>query len=165
MNQYEAMFLFDPTFGASMENCESEVNRLMERAEAEVVFIGKWDERRLAYRIKACKRGVYVLVYFNASPDKIVGLQRDAQISEELLRLMVVRADGVTRDMMARQCAARGAERPSDEDRESQSSSEKTPRKTDESGETMAVAAAVAPEATSGETKEPEPAESSENPA
>ena len=49
MNLYEAMFLLDPTFGASMENCESEIKRLLGRAEAEVVFIGKWDERRLAY--------------------------------------------------------------------------------------------------------------------
>lgn len=163
MNQYEAMFLFDPTFGSAIENCESEVNRLMERAEGEILFIGKWDERRLAYRIDGRKRGVYMLVYFKAPPDKIVGLQRDAQISEDILRLMVVRADGVSRDMMERQCAARGAERPSEEDGKSPPSSDKTPSKTDESGEAMAVAAA--PEATSGETTEPGPAESSENPA
>lgn len=163
MNQYEAMFLFDPTFGSSIENCESEVNRLMERAEAEVLFIGKWDERRLAYRINGRKRGVYMLVYFKAPPDKIAGLQRDAQISEEILRLMVVRADGVSRDMMERQCAARGAERPADEGGESRPSPDKTPSKTAESGE--AVAVATAPETTSGETIEPGPAESSENPA
>ena len=166
MNQYEAMFLFDPTFGSAIENCESEVNRLMKRAEAKVLFIGKWDERRLAYRIDGRKRGVYMLVYFKAPPDKIVGLQRDAQISEDILRLMVVRADGVSRDMMERQCAARGAERPSEEDGKSPPSSHKTPSKTDESGETVAVATATAaPEATSTETTEPGPAESSENPA
>ena len=166
MNQYEAMFLFDPTFGSSIENCESEVNRLMERAAGEILFIGKWDERRLAYRINGRKRGVYMLVYFKAPPDKIVGLQRDAQISEEILRLMVVRADGVSRDMMERHCAARGSERPSDEDGKSQPSSDVTPSKTAESGETVGVAtAAAAPEATSGEITEPGPAESSENPA
>ncbi len=167
MNQYEAMFLFDPTFGSAIENCESEVNRLMERAEGEILFIGKWDERRLAYRINGRKRGVYMLVYFKAPPDKIAGLQRDAQISEEILRLMVVRADGVSRDMMERQCAARGAERSSEEDGESKPPSDRTPAKTAESGEAMAVAAAPAqaPEATSGETIEPGPAESFENPA
>ena len=100
MNLYEAMFLLDPTFGASMENCESEIRRLLGRAEAEVVFIGKWDERRLAYRINGRKRGVYVLVYFKAPTDKIAGLVRDVQISEEILRLLVLRADDVTREMM-----------------------------------------------------------------
>lgn len=114
MNQYEAMFLLDPTFGASMENCESEIRRLLDRAEAEVIFLGKWDERRLAYRINGRKRGVYVLVYFKAATEKIAGLVRDAQISEEILRLLVVRADDVTRELMERHCEMRGADRSSD---------------------------------------------------
>lgn len=116
MNLYEAMFLLDPTFGASMENCESEIRRLLGRAEAEVNFIGKWDERRLAYRINGRKRGVYVLVYFTAPTDKIAGLVRDVQISEEILRLLVLRADDVTREMMERHCEMRGADRSSDDE-------------------------------------------------
>ena len=58
MNQYEAMFLFDPTFGSSFENCEREIQRLLERADAEIVFCRTWDERRLAYKIKGRKRCV-----------------------------------------------------------------------------------------------------------
>ena len=111
MNQYEGMFLFDPTFGSSVENCESEVRRLMERAEAELLFCRKWDERRLAYRIKGRKRGVYVLVYFRSLPDRITGLERDVKLNENILRLLVVRADGVSREMMEEVCAARGEER------------------------------------------------------
>ena len=100
MNQYEAMFLFDPTFGASFDACESEVKRLMDRAEAELLFCRKWEERRLAHRIKGRKRGVYVLVYFKAPADKITPLERDAQISENILRLLVLRADYVTPELM-----------------------------------------------------------------
>ena len=100
MNQYEAMFLFDPTFGASFEACESEIKRLMERANAELLFCRRWEERRLAYKIKGRKRGVYVLVYFKAPPDKIVPLERDVQISENILRVLVLRADYVTPEMM-----------------------------------------------------------------
>jgi small subunit ribosomal protein S6 len=100
LNQYEAMFLFDPTFGASFEACETEIKRLMERANAELLFCRRWEERRLAYKIKGRKRGVYVLVYFKALPDKIVPLERDVQISENILRVLVLRADYVTPEMM-----------------------------------------------------------------
>lgn len=96
MNLYEAMFLFDPTFGATFENCEAVVRRLMDRAEAEILFCRKWDERRLAYRIKGRKRGVYVLVLFKAPANRIKPLERDAQINEEILRLLILRAEGVT---------------------------------------------------------------------
>ena len=102
MNLYEGMFLFDPTFGASFENCETEIRRLMDRAEAELVFCRKWDDRRLAYRIKGRKRGVYVLIYFKAKAEKIVPLERDAQLSEDILRLLVLRADDVTPEAMER---------------------------------------------------------------
>ncbi len=108
MNQYEAMFLFDPTFGSSYENCETEVRRILGRAEAEVVFCRRWDERRLAYKIKGRKRGVYVLVYFKADPSKIVGVERDGQLSEQVLRLLVLRADDITPEMMEKAAASRG---------------------------------------------------------
>lgn len=100
MNQYEAMFLFDPTFGNNQEECEAEIRRVMDRAEAEILFCKKWDERRLAFRIKGRKRGVYMLVYFKASSSKITPLERDVQLSEHILRLLILRADDITTEMM-----------------------------------------------------------------
>lgn len=116
MNQYEAMFLFDPTFGSAFEACEAEIRRMMERAEAELLFCKKWDERRLAFRIKGRKRGVYVLTYFNAHPTKIGGIERDVQLSENALRVLIVRADGVTPDLMEAAMSAqrRGSEEGGD---------------------------------------------------
>ena len=102
LRQYEAMFLFDPTFGSTFENCEQEIRRLLERAEAQILFCRKWDERRLAYKVNGRKRGVYVLVYFQSCPTKIRPLEHDARLSEHLLRLLVLRADGLTREDMER---------------------------------------------------------------
>ena len=112
LNQYEGMFLLDPTFGNSFEKCETEIRRLMDRAEAELLFCRKWDERRLAYRIRGRKRGVYVLTYFKAAPGKITPLERDAELSENILRLLVLRADGVTPEHMENTVPGRGEESP-----------------------------------------------------
>jgi small subunit ribosomal protein S6 len=115
LNQYEAMFLFDPTFGSAFENCEAEIHRLLERAEAQVVFLRKWDERRLAYKIEGRKRGIYVLVYFKADAGKIAPLERDAQLAENILRLLVLRAEEVTPEMMERGADLRTATGDEDE--------------------------------------------------
>lgn len=111
MNQYEGMFLFDPTFASSFESCEKEIHRLMERAQAQIIFCRKWDERRLAYKIKGQKRGVYVLVYFTAAPTRSHHSSADVQLSEDILRLLVIRADGLTREQMERTVPS-GAEEP-----------------------------------------------------
>lgn len=110
MNQYEAMFLFDPTFGASFENCETEIKRLIDRAKGEIIVCKVWDERRLAYKINGCKRGVYVLTYMNAPADSIGSFERDAKLSEPILRLLVLRAEGMTPEAMEQVFVARKEE-------------------------------------------------------
>ena len=110
MNLYEAMFLFDPTFAGSFENCEAEIKRIMDRAEGETVFLRKWEERRLAYKLKGRKRGMYVLVYFKAPAGKITGLERDVMLSENILRVLVLRADGMTPELMEKAAAPRVVE-------------------------------------------------------
>ncbi len=90
---YEAMFLFDPTAGSTWERVEEQVKRLMERAEGELIKMKKWDERRLTYEVEGRKRGVYVLAFFRAPTEKIAGLERDCQLSEEIIRVLVLCRD------------------------------------------------------------------------
>ncbi len=97
---YEAMFLFDPAAGTEWDKIKAEVDRLMGRAEAKVLFCGKWDERRLAYEIHGVKRAIYVLAYFEAETGKIDALERDTTLSEMIVRSLVVRADHVTEEQM-----------------------------------------------------------------
>jgi small subunit ribosomal protein S6 len=94
------MFLFDTSKAGDMPAMESEVSRLMQRADAELLTCRKWDERKLAFEIGGRKRGCYVLSYFKAPPEKIADLERDAQLSESVLRLLVLRAERITEEQM-----------------------------------------------------------------
>lgn len=142
MNQYEAMFLFDPTFGSSLGKCEAEIRRLIERAQGDIILCRKWDERRLAYRINGRSRGVYVLVYFTAPPEKIAPLERDAKLSEPILRVLVVQADALTRESME-QAFPTPAETPAKTDTRGERPPEPT-TVSKETGEAEAKAEAVA---------------------
>lgn len=93
-NLYEGMFLFSPAaIGSNVATAKEEVGKLLERANAEVISIFKWDDRRLAYEIKHNKRGVYILAYFKAEGKALTGLERDTNLSELILRSMIVRLD------------------------------------------------------------------------
>lgn len=100
MNTYEFMLLFDPAFASDGENVQKEVDRLLERAGAELIVMHRWDERKLAYEIKKRKRGVYVLGYMRAPGSSIGSLERDVQLSEGALRILVLRADHMTEEKM-----------------------------------------------------------------
>ncbi|MBN1490991.1 MAG: 30S ribosomal protein S6 [Phycisphaerae bacterium] len=100
MKAYEGMFLFDPAAAVEWSNVEAEVNRLLGRASAELIACKRWDERRLAYEIRGRKRGFYVLTYFRAPTDRIAALERDVQLSEQILRCLIIRVDHMTDEEM-----------------------------------------------------------------
>lgn len=96
MKSYEGMFLLDPALASDWPAAEAEVRRVLDRAEAKVLGLKKWDERKLAYPIRRSKRGLYVLTFFEAAPEKISPLERDCQLSEKILRVLVLRKDRLT---------------------------------------------------------------------
>ncbi|MFG0325754.1 MAG: 30S ribosomal protein S6 [Phycisphaerales bacterium JB037] len=98
---YEGMFLLSQAAASDFGGAIAHINHLLERAEAEVVAMQKWDERRLAFEIDKQRRGVYILSYFKCPTDSIAGLERDINISETVMRAMFIRADHLTLEEMA----------------------------------------------------------------
>jgi small subunit ribosomal protein S6 len=89
---YEAMFLADSGEAVSdWEGLEKAVRKILDRNHAEVVSLEKWDERRLAYEVQGKSRGTYILCYFHADGDGVKGIERDVQLSERIMRVLVLR--------------------------------------------------------------------------
>lgn len=101
MKRYEGMFLYDTTALHDWPALEGETRRLLDRINAEVEALVKFDERKLAYPIKGRKRGAYVLTVFQADPTKITQLEHDANLSEPLLRMLVLRNENTTDSVVA----------------------------------------------------------------
>jgi small subunit ribosomal protein S6 len=98
---YEAMFLVDSAVASNRwDEVLSAIDLVFQRADAEVISIKKWDERRLCYEIAGQKRGMYILGYFRALPAKISALDRDIRLNELFLRAMVLRRDQITDEQM-----------------------------------------------------------------
>ena len=87
---YEGMFLFPAAADASAAD---HLREILGRAEAEVLVLKKWDDRRLAYSIDGQKRGTYFLTYFYARPAQIANIQRDVTLSEQVLRALILKGD------------------------------------------------------------------------
>jgi len=109
---YEAMFLVDSAEAAAdWKGINEHIKKLFERNGAEIISIRKWDERPLAYPIMGKDRGTYILVYFNSPSDKIALIERDSQLSERIMRVLILRADHVTKDDMEKETPATAIEK------------------------------------------------------
>ncbi|MBI9018265.1 MAG: 30S ribosomal protein S6 [Phycisphaerae bacterium] len=101
MRKYEGLFLVDSAYATTnYDEAVAAISTVMERAKAEVVSLKKWDDRRLCYEIKSSTRGTYFLCNFNAMPEMISPLERDVQISEEILRVMVLNAERIPEEIL-----------------------------------------------------------------
>ena len=54
----------------------------------------------LAYEVDGNKRGIYFLVYFNAPTSKLSELERRCNQSEEIIRMMVTRAEHLPQEII-----------------------------------------------------------------
>src|SRR5438874_11143441 len=94
--QYEAMFIIGQSQAADLAGVILHINEVLSRGHAEVIAMKKWDERRLAYEIRGQKRGLYILVYFKAPGPDVAHIERDCNLSEKILRTLILRADHLT---------------------------------------------------------------------
>ncbi len=101
LNRYEAMFLLATSFASDLENTLKIVRGIIERHEGKVLVLKKWDERKLAYELSGQKRGLYVIAYFEAPGTAVVGIERDVTLSDQVLRVLVTKADHLNEVEMA----------------------------------------------------------------
>ena len=107
---YEAMFLVDSApllsakaeKGADWDAVITTIKNILEKAEAEIVSIKKWDERRLAYEINGKTRGTYILCYFRAEGGRIQDIERDVQLSERIMRVLILSAEHIKQEDIER---------------------------------------------------------------
>jgi small subunit ribosomal protein S6 len=91
---YEAMFLVDSNLAASdWDGVLATIKNILSRAQAEIVSLKKWGERRLAYEVNHKSKGTYVLCYFRADGYRIPDIERNVRLSERIMRVLIVNAE------------------------------------------------------------------------
>jgi len=111
---YEGMFLIDSAEAAKdWDGIIETITKMLKKIEAEIVSLRKWDERPLAYKIRKCERGVYILTYFRSEGPRIHELERDVELSEKIVRAMILNAEHLTDADLAKDTPAQRTEKQS----------------------------------------------------
>ena len=97
---YEGMILLSQAQAADFAGAIAHIRQLIERYGGQIIAMRKWDERRLAYEIKKQKRGVYILCYFACPSDQMAQIERGFNLSENVLRVLITRADHLNEQEM-----------------------------------------------------------------
>lgn len=97
---YEAMFLFPQGASADLKSAVEHIKDGLTKNGARIIAIKKWGDRQLAYAINKQKRGVYILAHFSVTTDKLGAIERNFNLSEQVLRQLIIRVDHLSEEEM-----------------------------------------------------------------
>ena len=91
---YEGMFILDSNrFGRDHETVAGQIPAMVEKFGGEMLVSRLWEERRLAYPINGQRKGTYWLTYFRLESTRLTELQRQCQITDDILRVLFLKVD------------------------------------------------------------------------
>lgn len=94
MQVYEGMFILDPSkYSRDPAGATQQVSDIITQHGGTILAARLWDERKLAYPIKGHKKGVYWLTYFRMEGPNIAALERQCEITDDIIRKLVLRVD------------------------------------------------------------------------
>ncbi len=129
MRRYELMLVLRPD--APDERAAAVIDRTTRYVVAEggqIVKVAPWGRRRLAYPIERYREGSYHIIVFEAPAESIVELERSLQITEDVLRYLVVRTFRPVRprrDAASTESEDSDSDIPSSEDEEEEDAGER----------------------------------------
>jgi len=114
MRRYELMLILRPdTADDRVQQILDRTTRGIAASEGQIVKVSPWGRRRLAYPISGHREGSYFIVIFEAPSDAIEELERSLNITEEVMRHLIVRLE---RPASARRAGAGAGEEGEDEE-------------------------------------------------
>jgi small subunit ribosomal protein S6 len=91
---YEALFIFDSNkYARDAAAASGAISTAIGNFGGEVLASRLWEERRLAYPINGQRKGVYWLTYFKLESRKLVELERQFQLDENIMRFMTLKVE------------------------------------------------------------------------
>lgn len=91
MKKYEVMFIIRPNLDEqAREALVAEVSEVFTARSSEVLNVKNMGLRELAYEIAGEKKGFYVLLNVNATPEAVKEFERVANIKEAIIRYITV---------------------------------------------------------------------------
>ncbi len=101
---YEGMFLVDSVETESdWEGVNKTIKKVLKKAKADIVSLEKWDNRRLAYDVDGKNRGTYILCYFEAPGEGIKEIERSVQLSESIMRVLILSTERMSKEDMEKE--------------------------------------------------------------
>jgi small subunit ribosomal protein S6 len=137
MKYYETLYLINPNLSdEEYRDVVNKFNGAVEKKKGVVINVDEWGKKSLAYQIKKCDKGYYVLSQYCGVGDFVAEFEREMNLDERILQFQTIKlSDQVDpEELKAEAEEAKMKEVEKTETVEEESSEEKTEPETKQEG-------------------------------
>lgn len=106
VKEYELTVLIHPDLEADLETPLTKVRDIIKNAGGTIIREDNWGKKKLAYPIRREEFGIYVYMDVELPADAPLKISNTFNITDEVLRYLLVTADEKARKALAEQAAA-----------------------------------------------------------
>ncbi|QPJ66170.1 MAG: 30S ribosomal protein S6 [Candidatus Nitrohelix vancouverensis] len=120
MRSYQSVLILKPDLDDTLvEKAAEKVDGYFKKYGGETLSVENWGKKRLAYRVRKNRFGIYLNIYHTCENEKLDELEKEYSLNENIIKFMVIRLT----DKELERALARIAEagKPAEEGEESDS--------------------------------------------
>jgi small subunit ribosomal protein S6 len=113
VNTYECLLILDSNrYARDPHGVSGQFDRFVRNAGGEILVSRLWEERRLAFPISGHRKGTYWLTYFKVNSEQIAGIERECQLSESILRSLILKVNPRIAETLVSHAKGAGTPKP-----------------------------------------------------
>lgn len=94
MRTYQTVLILKPDADeAQVDLANEKVDKYISQDGGAILRTDKWGKKRLAYKVKKNRFGIYLNIFHTCNPLKIKELEKEFGLDESIIKYMVIRLD------------------------------------------------------------------------
>lgn len=94
MRSYQSLIILKPDLeDAQVDQVIEKIGQFIQKSGGSTLKLEKWGKKRLAYKVKKNKFGIYINIYHTCANDKVAELEKEYQLYDQIIKYMIIKIE------------------------------------------------------------------------
>jgi len=94
LRSYQSVIILKPDLdGPQLDQAIEKIELMFKKSGGAVINLEKWGKKRLAYKIRKHKFGIYLNIYHTCEAAKTSALEKEYQLYDLIIKYLIIRLD------------------------------------------------------------------------
>ena len=104
MRSYQSVIVLKPDLDVTqLDQAIEKIEGFFKKSGGAVISLEKWGKKRLAYKIKKHKFGIYLNIYHTCECLKVSAMEKDYQLYDNIIKYLIIRLDDKDMDRIMKE--------------------------------------------------------------